>query len=249
MNIGLKIWSKNYISFKKLHELFDKKIINHIELYVVPGTFSAKKLSLLKGLPMHFHASNDCNLVEKDKNYEDTINELRKFKDFFGIKKVIFHPGVIINNEQKDIEKVIVNLNDLTKEFDVILENVPREGYDGTTLLASDPINFKKIIDNVNVEVCLDIGHAITSSVYHKKDPIEYIKKYLEFKPIMFHIADGNVLSKVDCHMDIGKGTFPLKEIIKLLPNNSINILETPKIDFENLLDDLDNIINLKKLI
>jgi len=224
MKIGLKIWSINYDSFNKLAEFHKNGLIDYVELYIVPNSFDEEKLKPLLGIPIIFHAPNfyhKFSLCQKDKIFEDSLKTIRKFVDFFKEKRIIFHPGVILEEEEDDIEKTIDGINSLKDQLDIILENVPKIGYQvNVQLLAAIPDEFKKVLKSTGVKSCLDLGHAIASANHYRRDPIEFIKEFISFGPYMIHISDGDYSSVEDSHQHLGEGDYPLKELVKMIPKN-----------------------------
>ena len=249
--LGLKIFTTNNTSFKKLREFYENKIIDYVELYIVPGEYDKASLSVLKGIPIIFHAPNlrhEFNLRDKNKVFHESLKTIKKVSAFFGEKRIIFHPG--IEKDKGDITEIINNIRKIRKDFDLILENVPKEpSISNKKLIAAKYEEFKHVIEETGTKFCLDIGHAIYSANYYHEDPIEYIKKYVQLGPYMFHLSDGNFVGLKDIHKSFFEGNFPIKEIIKILPKNARITLETPKSNFINLHEDILNIKKLRKLI
>ena len=250
-SLGLKIFTTNTISFKRLRELYEKKIIDYVELYIVPGVYDEASLSVLKGIPIIFHAPNlrhDFNLRDKNNVFHKSLNTIRKVSDFFGEKRIIFHPG--IEKDAGDITNIIKNIKEIMRDFDLILENVPKEpSINNRKLIAAKFEEFKHVIEETGAKLCLDIGHAVYSSNYYHENPLNYTNRYLELKPYMFHLSDGDFVGLKDIHKSFFEGNFPLKKIIEILPQDAMITLETPKSDFINLSEDILNIKILRKII
>jgi endonuclease IV len=250
--IGLKIWSINYSSFQTLLKLYRNKIIDYVELYVVPCSFDEYRLKPLKNIPLIFHApvSHNFNLSIKNKRFNEAVAELERFRDYFNEKRVIFHPGNLTGDEKNDFKKTILNLIRLKKKFTPILENVPRLGIDNKLImLAAKPNEFKQILKETKVSFCLDFSHAFAASNYYKENPLNYIERLFALNPLMFHICDNIYTSRIDQHLHIGDGNLPLDKLLSLVPDTAMLCLETPKKDFKWLKEDIENLNKLKNIL
>jgi endonuclease IV len=247
--IGLKIWTTNTESFPRLRELYDKKDIDYVELYIVPGSFS-KQLGLLKGIPLILHAPNfnhGFSVTADNEEFASGIDTAKQVSEFFGEKRIIFHPGYI-QNENDSIGRLIKVLAKLP--FDIILENVPRKGYKGKVmLLIHKPEEYMRVINETGCKFCLDLGHAIAAANTEHLVGIEYIREFMALRPYMFHISDGNYNEETDSHLGLGQGSYPLQDMINLLPEGAIISLETPKSDFQTLRQDVYNLSILRDLL
>jgi len=248
--LGLKIYSTNSEAFPKLIEFIEKRIIDYIELYIVPGS-DIHELDVLKGLPLILHAPNynhSFSITNKDSVYSKSIKTINQIMGLFNEKRIIFHPGYIADTGRDNISNLIKTLKEL--DYDIIIENVPKNGYNGDVeLVASTPAEFKRIVKEAGVKFCLDLGHAIAAANTHNEDPVSYIKKFIELRPYMYHLSDGVYKEEFDTHIDLGQGDYPLKEIVSLLPHDATISLETPKNDFSELTEDLKNLDYLKTLL
>jgi len=251
--IGLKIWSQNIVSYPKLVEFYENKLIDYIELYIVPGTFDENKHKILKKIPIIFHAPNfrhNFRIIRKDDVYRKAMKDVRAFTKFFGEKRIIFHPGYISRDESADKNDVIAVVKELKKEFQVILETMPVRGIEpGYRFAVSSYEDFRDVLDKTGIDFCVDFSHVIAAARHYKVDPIELLRKYIELKPFMYHICDSDYDSPYDSHQHFGDGSFPLKQLASLLPEDAIISLETPKSDFEHLSEDKKNLKILKNLL
>jgi hypothetical protein len=59
----------------------------------------------------------------------------------------------------------------------------------------------------------------------------------------MFHLSDGNFKGIFDSHLNFGKGTFPLKEIVTFIPENAFLTIETEK-NYKDTLKDFVSDVN-----
>ncbi len=253
MEIGLKIWSTNTLSFKKINEFYQKKLIDYVELYVVPESFDRSKLEILRGIPVIFHAPHSkhgFNLNFMDKAFDDALGTLLRFSDFFEEKRTIIHPSF----DKKDpdtSDQTIHGLKIFRKNgFDIIPENMPSVDSDGNLYYGSTYAEMKNIIAQLDCKFCLDIGHSICAANHQKLDPLLMIERMLSLKPYILHLSDGMFNSVVDRHLSYGEGDFPMGKIFEKIPSSGFLSMETPKKDdFANLNEDYKNIIRLKSYL
>jgi len=243
--IALKIYSTNTESFPMLKQLLKQGIIDYIELYIVPGS----DVPDLKGLPLIYHAPNfnhSFSITNHDDVYNRSIETIREHIKVLGNNPIIFHPGCIQDPEQDNVEQLISTIREL--KFDIILENVPKKGYNvDLNLLIHKPEEYEEVIRETGVKFCLDVGHAVAAARTEAADPIDFIKKFMALKPYMYHVCDSNINEEHDSHLPIGEGNIPLGDIMKLIGDARMT-LETPRKDYINLTDDIENIRKLKSL-
>lgn len=249
---GIKLWTINEESFRVCENLLEKGIFNYLELYVVPDEYNLDSLERFSKYEVILHApsfNHKFNIVNKDKIFHSAIKSIIDVSNVVKSDYTIFHPGVQIKKSSENhLKYVISNL----KEIDglglkVILENVPDLALDGSTkLIASLFEDFEYVIKETDTLVCVDIAHTIASANAFRIDPIVYLKKFLEIKPFIFHFCNSYYDTLTDVHLDIDKGNLPLNKIVKLIPENSLISLETPKKDMKNLTDDVRNLHLLK---
>ncbi|MFW9868426.1 MAG: GNAT family N-acetyltransferase [Candidatus Thorarchaeota archaeon] len=249
--IGVKIFTVNQESFGKLKEFYEKKIIDYVELYIVPGVVDKKSLDILKEIPIIFHAPNinhGFDLRERNPVFEESLNTLKAISEYLGEKMVIFHPG--LERGEDDIKHITATLKELRQDYDIILENMPKKPIKGHRgIIASHHDEFEKIVKDTGSKICIDIGHTICSANHYQVDALDYIQRFVDLGPFMLHIGDGVYSSRSDVHKPLTEGDFPLAKIVALIPPASTITLETPKTDFVLLSEDLENLQRLKNLI
>jgi len=249
--VGVKIFTSNKESFGRLKEFYEKDIIDYVELYIVPGIVDKKSLYILKGIPIIFHAPNinhGFNLRDKNTTFKKSIQTLEEISKYLGEKSIIFHPG--LEAGENDIENITNTLIELGMKFDIILENMPKKPVHGDReIIGSSYDEFVEIIRKTEVRFCIDIGHTIYSANHYGVDALEYLQKFIDQGPFMFHIGDGDFSGSSDVHKHLGEGDFPLFDIIAKLPKFSMVTLETPKTDFKLLSEDLENLQRLKDIL
>lgn len=250
---GLKLWSinKNYVDTAK--KLYDENIYDYIELYAVPGSYD-EYAALWKNMnipyiihaPHFLHGLNFSNAEQEKENMQLAYDAL-KFADYLQAEKIIFHPG--IKGDYKETARQINLINDER----MLIENKPKNVAVKMDNLSEDDIcvgyNFTQIsyiLENTNIKFCLDIGHATCAANSEHKNYVDVLKEFMTLKPYMFHISDGDILSSIDKHYNIGKGSYDFKTIFSLIPKDAVMSVETNKNSKDNLDDFIEDIKLLK---
>jgi len=249
LNLGLKLWSKNIRYLEEANQLFENGFCSYIELYIVPNSFedTIKLWEQIKH-PYIIHSPNppdginlsDASALRKNMA---CIDECDSFADELNADDIIIHPGY-----NGKIEDSIAQLNNLNNKR-LVVENNPYLAMDGESVCnGNTPEKIKTILDKCGAKFCLDIAHAICAANSHKTDQIKYINDFLKLSPSMFHLSDGDFKGVTDDHLHFGEGSYPLEQIIKLLPDNSRITIETPKSSPDNLDDFIKDIKYLQNL-
>jgi len=111
------------------------------------------------------------------------------------------------------------------------------KGLNDEKCLGSTFEEIKYILNELQIGFCLDFGHAICAANSLKREPIRLIKEFLLLNPRMYHLTDGDYTSDKDSHLHYSKGTFPLKELLKMLPDKA-KVTNEAKHNSDNKLDD-----------
>ena len=236
--IGLKLWSTNKNFRDEAVSLYKKKYFDYIELYSVPDTFeSCSKYWVNLDIPYTIHAAHFGNgmhlsRIELFESNSKLLDESKRFADLLKADYIIIHPGV-----EGDIYETVRQIN-LNYDSRLLIENKPYLG------LINDMVCVGKTFEEIytikstsNIGFCLDIGHAICSANYQGIAPLDYLKKHIELSPVMYHVTDGNIDSPYDSHLHYGEGTYPLKDIFKLIPKGAKITNESKKNSQERLSD------------
>jgi len=248
IKFGLKLWSTNSEEmFREAVELFEKKVIDFIELYIVPDFFILGKfdfLNDLKNIPTTLHTPHTEHNFDiftlNDSSIKIFKEQVTKTADFLGSKFIIVHAG--IGESEIIFEKNIKKINDKR----IIIENMPKVGINDE-LCFGYSYSQLKFIKNYRFDFCLDIAHAIKSSISQKIDYKEFIEKLiLDFKPFYFHISNGGTDNEKDEHKNLFDGEFDIKWIKKMLLESEEKkdiylVFETPK-EGSGLENDIKNI-------
>jgi len=249
INIGLKLWSTNSNYIEEAKRLYSIAAYSYIELYVIPNSLINVSIWENLNIPFIIHASHfkdGVNLAKKECKTKNMLaaKEAIEFANILKAKYIIFHPGIAGN-----IKETAVQLNEINDKR-ILIENKPyfiemnSSICNGATI---DEIDY--VLKNTSVGFCLDIGHAICAANAIKVDAMQYIKSFLKFNPKMFHLVDNKYDSIYDKHYHFGQGNYPIKELINLLPKESLITLETYKNSNENLDDFSADVLRINTII
>ena len=237
LKLGLKLGSNDKDYTKDILSFFKDDYFQYIELFAVPDTFSKTidywkqfKIPFVIHAPHSFAGMNLSLTADREKN-KIMIQETFQFADTLKAEYIIFHSGI---NGQ--IEETV---NQLKPFIDArcLIENKPLIGLNGEKCLGATPEEIKYIINELHIGFCLDFGHAICAANTLNKEPLDYIKDFLKFNPSLYHLTDGDYKNEKDTHFHYGKGTFPLNEILNMLPDGA-KVTNEAKHSSETDLDD-----------
>jgi len=237
MQLGLKLGSINTNYTKDILLFFNEGYFQYIELFTVIGSYNDtieywKQFSI----PIIIHAPHsfagmNLSLSEERENNEKKMKEVFQFSDTLKSEIVIFHSGV--NGE---IDETINQLYPFV-DSRCVIENKPMKGLNGEKCIGSTPVEINYITKELKIDFCLDFGHAICAANSIKREPLEFIKEFLLLSPRMYHLTDGDYRSEYDSHLHYGKGTFPIKELVKMIPDVA-RVTNEAKHDSDIKLDD-----------
>ncbi len=246
---GLKLWSTNRNYLVEAKKLYDKKIFDYIELYVIPGSCDGY-LKLWKDLEIPYvlhapHFRDGVNLAKKERENDNKklIGEAQRFADKLGADKIIVHPGIDgdINETARQLKNICDNR--------ILVENKPYHAI-GSDLICNGttPEEIKLVMNEAKVGFCLDIGHAICSAKAHGEEYLSYLREFIALKPAIYHLTDGDVNQFRDEHRHIGQGNYDMGAILKMIPAEAMITIETNKDSNDNLSDFKKDIEVLKVL-
>jgi RimJ/RimL family protein N-acetyltransferase len=221
MQLGLKLGSTNINYTEDILSFFETGYFQYIELFAAPGSFN-DNIGYWKQFPIpiiihapHSFAGMNLSLPEERENNKKKLKETFQFADAIKSEIIIFHSGV-----NGKIEETIIQLKPFV-DSRCVIENKPMKGLNGEKCLGTTPEEIKYISNMLQIDFCLDFGHAICAANSIKEEPIKFIKGFLLLNPRMYHLTDGDYSSEYDSHLHYEKGNYPLKELIKMLPDNS----------------------------
>lgn len=237
INIGLKIGSKDTQYTDEILKYYEQGVFQYIELFTIPETYN-ETISYWKQFDIPFgihgpHSAAGCNLanINSRKTNVPKIEDTIRFADDLKAKYIIFHSGT--NGKP---EEVITQLKPFA-DGRFLIENKPIRGLDGSTCVGSIYDDLKLIIDGIGKRTgfCLDFGHAICAANTLKRDPLKFIEELKKLNPRVFHLTDGDYSSELDSHLHYGDGSFPLKEMLSLVPSDGLVTNEAKRSNAENL--------------
>ena len=221
MQFGLKLGSRNTGYTKDIISLYDAGYFQYIELFAVLESYD-ETIEYWKqfSIPIIIHAPHsfagmNLSLPEERENNKKKLRETFHFADALKSEFIIFHSGV-----NGAIEETITQLRPFI-DSRCLIENKPAIGLNGEKCLGSTPNEIELILNELRIGFCLDFGHAICSANTMKKDALDFINEFMALNPSMYHLSDGEYTSELDSHAHYGKGTFPLKELLKMLPQGA----------------------------
>jgi len=250
MKIGLKLYSTNVALISDASELKAKEFFDFVELYVIPGSYG-NTIESWKSFDVPYvihapHSYHGMNLAQAERRLENSqhFKESQQFADRLGSDTIIVHGG---NNGS--LQETINNLC-LFNDQRICLENKPKIGINNELCVGFTPSEFHEVLlSGVLHGVVLDFGHAICAANSIGIDQNKIINDFLQFNPCIYHLADGDLLSEKDVHLNLGKGSFNLTELLDKIPNNSLVTIETPRNPAKGLCDFLDDVAFIKDKI
>jgi RimJ/RimL family protein N-acetyltransferase/sugar phosphate isomerase/epimerase len=219
MQIGLKLGSKDKMYTQDILSLYKQNYFQYIELFAVPESFD-DTIGYWKqfAVPFVIHAPHsfvgmNLSLKEQRNSNRKKLQETFQFADSLYAEYIIFHSGV-----DGDIEETINQLRPFV-DSRCLIENKPVKGLNNEKCIGSTVEEITYIMNELQMGFCFDFGHAICAANSLKKEIFVLIQKFMALNPAMYHLTDGNYTSEYDSHLHYGKGTFPVKELLKLVPN------------------------------
>ena len=157
MKYGLKLWSIDKKElFREAAQLFEKKEIDFLELYIVPNSFvlgESDTPNMLKDIPTILHAPHmehgfDVFILD-DSKIEIFKKQVIKTADFLNSKFIVVHAA--LGDSQKDFEENIKKINDPR----LLIENMTKIGLENEICFAHSYLQLKLIKDS-GFNLCLD---------------------------------------------------------------------------------------------
>ena len=247
IKFGIKIKANEFHLLPTIYD--NREIIDFIEVLIRPD-FAVDDLVTINKfiLPYSIHFPHLTNNIDfgniKHAHYnQEFIERIRSNKKIFDSLTPLCY---IVHPESGDVQLSISNLKKL-KVKPLALENMPYKFETGGYRLAHTAEAIKPFFNAMpDLELCLDLNHAIKTAVCTSLDSIEVIKNFIKIKkPLHFHIADGNMNSQFDEHLSIGEGSYDISKIKALLLDLDSDVyltFETPRLNKIGIEDDLKNI-------
>lgn len=252
--IGLKLWSLNTDCYlKEAVRLYAEGVYDYIELYVVPHTLAALPQWEQLEIPYiihHPHFAHQFNLSLKDKRDHNMVlyREVKQYADALDARHIIFHGGM-----NGSVDETIAQLQ-IIDDKRALIENKPY-----VTPIRSKPgmhdycigatvEDIEKITRETRCGFCMDVGHAVCSANYQKKDPYKYLQEFKALQPCMFHLSDVlDMKSIYDAHPHLGTGNLDIGRLKhELFPLDAMISVETDKNSKTHLDDFKDDCVWLR---
>ena len=224
MNLGLKLGSYDTRYTDEILRYYDEGVFQYIELFALSGSYD-ETISYWKqfGIPFGIHAPhsaaglNLASSADREAN-KPKISEAVRFADTLRAGYIIFHSGT--NGMPGEVVRQLSPFAD--GRF--LIENKPVRGLDGSTCVGSSYSDLRLIIDGIGngCGFCLDFGHAICAARTLGKAPMAFIGELTGLHPRVYHLTDGDYQSELDSHLHYGAGSFPLKDLLALVPDSGM---------------------------
>ena len=222
--LGLKLGSCDTRYTEEILRYYDEGEFQYIELFALSGSYD-ETISYWKqfGIPFGIHAPhsaaglNLASSADREAN-KPKIAEAVRFADALRVEYIIFHSGT--NGPPGEVVRQLAPFAD--GRF--LIENKPVRGLDGSSCVGSTYGDLKLIIDGIGkgCGFCLDFGHAICAARTLGKDPMAFIGELAGLHPRVYHLTDGDYQSELDSHLHYGTGSFPLKDLLALVPDGGM---------------------------
>lgn len=250
LNLGLKLGSPNTQYTDEILSMHESGVFHYIELFVPLSTYS-DTIEYWKQFDIPFgihapHSAAGLNLACMDDvaGNQVKIEESLRFADALNAEYVIFHSGT--NGSADSVVKQLSPYNDSR----ILIENKPIRGLDGSTCVGCVPDELKKIIDGIGhgAGFCLDFGHGICAARTLGREPLTFIEQLITLQPRLYHLTDGDYYSELDSHLHYGQGSFPLEQLLAIVPNGAKITNEAKRSDGSSLKEFLEDSKMLEKL-
>lgn len=233
---GLKMWSRDFTSNPDFVKSAEKSLkdgnFGYLELFALPDTYDdVKKLAQVfvgyKTIIHAPHSRQNINLSDPDVFQMNChiFEDSRRFADLFDASYIILHPGLYGYGGIEENIRQFKALNDSR----IVVENLP-------FLCSSTHRNLegvktedvKKLMTEVGCGLCLDFSHAICGANDLGRDVYLVLNEFKALHPVMYHLCDGDISSKLDNHLHYGEGNYDLKRLVlEYTDDNALITMET----------------------
>lgn len=236
MKIGLKLWATNKNYVPCVRDLYERGLFSYLELYSVPDSYE-KCVGYWRdvNVPYTIHAPhygsglNLSNPEQQDSN-RILLEEAKRYADTLHADYIIVHPGV-----SGQVDETIRQFN-LFKDSRFVVENKPYLGlFNNLICVGATVEQIDRIMKECGIGFCLDIGHGICAANHLKVDWQTYISRFIALNPTMYHLTDGDINSVYDSHLHYGEGSYPIHDILAMIPTGKKITNESRKNSKENL--------------
>ncbi|MBR2273967.1 MAG: TIM barrel protein [Alphaproteobacteria bacterium] len=234
---GIKLWSLDFIrnaDFVKSVEiaLKEKNWFGYVELFALPDSFDIvkDKVLRLKGFETIIHAPHarqnfNTSDASEFKANQQRLADAQYFADLLDASTIIVHPG--FNMAPASLDENIKQFK-CFNEKRIAVENLPYVcSSTHRHLVGVTPDEIKRFLVEVKCQFCLDFSHAICGANYLKTDIYKTLQEFVDLRPCMYHLCDGDIASTVDAHLHYGEGNYDLRRLVGYTEENALITMET----------------------
>lgn len=253
MKIGLKLWSTNEGYLNAARRLWEQRLYDYIELFVVPGTVDSH-LPLWTELPVPYilhapHSAAGLNPSRPElaaRNLE-LMFEVDSYRETLNPRCTVFHPGLEGSVEETirqfgAMEAVLPRLAE-----QALIENKPSVGLNGERCVGASPDELQRLLEGTGFGFCLDIGHAVAYAAAVGIDGYELVERLRELHPPVYHLSDTRCASVQDQHLNLGQGDLDIARVLRGVPDDAFLTLETAKASEVTLDDFVEDVAFVKR--
>lgn len=235
---GIKLWSLDFIKNADFVESVEKTLkeedlFGYVELFALPDSFEIvkDKAMCLKGIKTIIHAPHarqnfNPSDVSEFKANQQRLVDAQQFADLLDASTIIVHPG--FNMTTTSLDENIKQFKNFNEER-IAVENLPYIcSSTHRHLVGVTPDEIKRFLVEVKCKFCLDFSHAICGANYLKTDIYKTLQEFVDLRPCMYHLCDGDIASTVDAHLHYGEGNYDLRLLITdYTEENALITMET----------------------
>ncbi len=249
--LGLKLWSTNIDHyFNEAQKLYEGKVFDYIELYVVPNSLHTIEKWAELEIPFALHAPHfmhEVNLADRERfQYNKEIfAQVDEFSQGLNTTYTVIHGGM-----NHAIEETVRQVN-LLKPRKPLIENKPYKAPLLTDCLCRGATleEVTYVMSQCGCGFCLDIGHAICTANSLGLEPYSYLEKFETLNPACYHLSDNFIESDMDMHLHLNEGNYDFPRIFSIINTEKPIAIETKKDSKENLNDFREDVICLKNFL
>ncbi len=225
-------------------------VLDYVELYSIPGSLEqVQNYWRNSGIPavLHApHASHGVNLADPEvaERNRTVFNEVQRFADILSTEIIIAHSG-----NGGTVDETVRQLRAINDPR-ICIENKPLRGLNGKICQGHSVEEISRILKEGKVGgFVLDFGHAFCAANSTGVAQKKVVEDFLALNPRLFHLSDGDRLSEMDHHVNLGKGSFDIPFILSRIPDGGSVSLETPRASIDSLEDFLPEVAFLRGIL
>jgi sugar phosphate isomerase/epimerase len=153
----------------------------------------------------------DSGNKELQQQNQSLVALAQKAADLFDAKTIVVHAG--LGHGQQYIDETVRQFR-LFNDSRIVVENLPYLDYGTVPMHGSKPEEIKYIMQESGCGFCFDFSHAVCAAVSLNIDVGEYLRKFFDLHPTVYHMCDGDINKADDLHLHFGAGNFPLPHFL-----------------------------------